>query len=1342
MKKSKLATAFLTITLGIGTGVIDGGYYLSTPILAHAAAKKNVSAEANDQSDFKWQYNTTDHTATLTGLNIWVGQSGHQPNVVIPDTVKDSSGAVYKVTSIGNDAFRYQDGMTSVVLPQYLTSIGKEAFPYLKDLTSVDFSQATQLKTIGDLAFVSLQQTTPLTIPDSVTSIGNSAFIYGKMSQVTLGKNVETIGDQAFLGMDNLSKLVLNAKLTTIGAQAFLYNKNITSVNFGDATSLKTINNGAFEYTGLSGSVSLNSPLQTIGNQAFAANKITSVTLPDTLTTIGDSAFVYNQIAGTIVIPKGVTAVGVQAFTGNKLSGVQVVGSPTIGSDAFSYNNITKLNGSTAKLPTSGAIGQSATITAEQATLKIGDLFDVDMNSKSSLDLSLTNLTNGVTYDAKTGVFDIPAGVKQFSFSWSLKDGGDIIYSGNYTVFREVPKIAAHPSTVYVGDNWSPKDNYDGQDFDKLTVTIKDSDGNTISNSDSVTGKAGDYTVTYAYGNDETSIIVSVVKRPLTYSLTGSQAVNYNGSVQQPTPGNYAVIFAGLNQGYTPKDGEIAVTNNSANPGTYPVTLTTKGQSSLDTEYGEKYALTATPSSASFTIVKAEAIASLASGTKAYDGNKVSQSGWQPTLTVTSDNSTVGTITLTPTEYDIKNDDSAVGSYDITLNQKGAAAVQQKYPNYTFTNLNNVHTTYTITSAKSTSTLSGGTKVYDGKTVSQTFEPTLTLKDSAGKTVDTLTLKYGQYTLDKNDSADVGKYTVKLSDSEIAAIQAKHKNYTFDNLKTISTTYTITPKAVTASLESGTKPYDGQTVTQGTWRPTLTLKDGNDVVKTITLSAGQYTVDNDSSAVGDYTVRLSADEIKALKSDTAYANYDLGDLASVTGKFSITAQSVKAELSGGSKIYDGKKVSESNFTPTLTLYDATGNVLANITIKPNQYTVQNDSANVGSYLITLTADEINAIKAAYPLYDVDGLKTVQSTYIITKQQGKSTLSGGSKVYDGKPIGDSNYRPTLTLIDANGKSVGTIQLIDGQYTIENNSGAAGTYTVRLSASEIAALNAQYPNYDFGLGNVTATFTITSPDNHGGGDNTGGGSDTPSDNNGGNDNTNPTPNVISKKGSAVYSIKKIGLYASKNFSKSSRLTWYTKKPRINRPMFVVTGYARDQKGNLRYKVRDVNHLSKTRNKTGYITANWQYVRAVYYQSKHTKITVINPRGVNGYKNPNQTGKVKNYKQGTVLKVRKIVSHNLTTRFVLDNGEYVTGNRKLVQMGRHGLPKTLKAKGAINRYSNAGLTKRNKHYAKSSHKVFKVYGFSYSHANSMTKHGTLRYRVAGGYITGNAKYVKLIK
>ncbi|WP_283680454.1 BspA family leucine-rich repeat surface protein, partial [Lentilactobacillus sp. Marseille-Q4993] len=144
-------------------------------------------------------------------------------------------------------------------------------------------------------------------------------------------------------------------------------------------------------------------------------------------------------------------------------------------------------------------------------------------------------------------------------------------------------------------------------------------------------------------------------------------------------------------------------------------------------------------------------------------------------------------------------------------------------------------------------------------------------------------------------------------------------------------------------------------------------------------------------------------------------------------------------------------------------------------------------------------------------------------------------------------------------------------------------------------------------------------------------------------------------ILPKGEVVYALKHIYLYQNVNFKKSDRVASYTKKPRIYRPMFVVTGYARSQNNVLRYKVRDVNHDSKTAGKTGYITANWNYVRPVYYQAKHKKLTVINPRGVNAYKNKNLTNKVKNYKQGTVLPVVNFVTHNLTTRYVLKNGQY---------------------------------------------------------------------------------------
>lgn len=236
------------------------------------------------------------------------------------------------------------------------------------------------------------------------------------------------------------------------------------------------------------------------------------------------------------------------------------------------------------------------------------------------------------------------------------------------------------------------------------------------------------------------------------------------------------------------------------------------------------------------------------------------------------------------------------------------------------------------------------------------------------------------------------------------------------------------------------------------------------------------------------------------------------------------------------------------------------------------------------------------------------------------------------------------------------------------------------------------------------------------------------------------TNNVPTNAAQKGAVVYAVNKIGLYSSPDFTKANRKGWYVKKPRVARPMFVVTGYERSQNGALRYRVRDVNHLSKTAGQTGYITANWKYVRPVYYAAKHSTITVINPRGVNAYRKANLTGKVKAYKQGTVLKVKGIVKHNLTTRYVLTNGNYVTANRKLVNMGRHKQVKAIKTKQTINRYRDVNLTKQNKRLAKN--KKLKVYNLDYSQKNDVTKHGTLRYRVAGGYITSNTKYVKVYR
>ena len=85
------------------------------------------------------------------------------------------------VTSIGNYAFYYCDGLTSVTIPSSVTSIGNYAFEGCSSLTTV-------------------------TIPASVKSIGDNAFSFCTgLTTVTIGSGVTYIGYNAFYGCGNVA---------------------------------------------------------------------------------------------------------------------------------------------------------------------------------------------------------------------------------------------------------------------------------------------------------------------------------------------------------------------------------------------------------------------------------------------------------------------------------------------------------------------------------------------------------------------------------------------------------------------------------------------------------------------------------------------------------------------------------------------------------------------------------------------------------------------------------------------------------------------------------------------------------------------------------------------------------------------------------------------------------------------------------------------------------------------------------------------------------------------------------------------------------------------------------
>ena len=123
---------------------------------------------------------------------------------------------------LGDYAFYFCSGLTSLTLPSGVTEIGDYAFSICSGLTSLTIpSSVTE---IGNSAFYCCSGLTSLTLPSSVTSIGTSAFFccYGLIS-LTIPSSVTAIGSRAFNDCSSLTSIyAYMEKLPETGSNLFL----------------------------------------------------------------------------------------------------------------------------------------------------------------------------------------------------------------------------------------------------------------------------------------------------------------------------------------------------------------------------------------------------------------------------------------------------------------------------------------------------------------------------------------------------------------------------------------------------------------------------------------------------------------------------------------------------------------------------------------------------------------------------------------------------------------------------------------------------------------------------------------------------------------------------------------------------------------------------------------------------------------------------------------------------------------------------------------------------------------------------------------------------------------
>ena len=346
-------------------------------------------------------------------------------NIVIPSMYNGM-----RVTSIGDSAFWYCSGLTSITIPDSVTSIGNRAFYNCTKLTSITISDS--VTSIGNYAFYNCGSLTSITIPGSVKGIDNYAFyacnkltsitvdpdnpnyasingilfnkamtelIYfpeGKIGAYTIPGSVTSIGNYAFYYCNKLTSITIPNSVTSIGNYAFYYCTKLTSVTIPD--SVTSIGSSAFSScTGLT-SVTIGNSVTSIGSSAFSScTGLTSVTIGNSVTSIGSNAFDSCYGLTSITIPDSVTSIGSNAFRGcSGLTSVTIGdGITSIEGNTFSgLTNLTSITiGKNVKAIEINSFQNCRNLKTIQFTGTIAEWNAINKNAYWNIDIPATKVT-------------------------------------------------------------------------------------------------------------------------------------------------------------------------------------------------------------------------------------------------------------------------------------------------------------------------------------------------------------------------------------------------------------------------------------------------------------------------------------------------------------------------------------------------------------------------------------------------------------------------------------------------------------------------------------------------------------------------------------------------------------------------------------------------------------------------------------------------------------------------------------------------------------------------------------------------------------------------------------
>lgn len=295
------------------------------------------AAEYTDEST-KYVYTVENNKANI------IRYEGEGTSLTIPSTIGG-----YAVEGIGDEAFKENQEVTSVIISEGISTIGISAFQSCENLQSVqipstitvwkedssynnsafegctgltELTLAEDLSTLGQRAFAGCTALEKVRIPSGITSFKDQVFAAcTKLAELELAEGIREMGYQAFINCSALTSVTIpstienwglvhtrNANAGTHGCQAFKYCTLLSEIHFTEG--LQTL----AEFQGIA-----NCPLiteidvpESVKNISYGfsnCENLKKITLHEGIEEIGESAFSACTALEEIWIPKSVTSI-------------------------------------------------------------------------------------------------------------------------------------------------------------------------------------------------------------------------------------------------------------------------------------------------------------------------------------------------------------------------------------------------------------------------------------------------------------------------------------------------------------------------------------------------------------------------------------------------------------------------------------------------------------------------------------------------------------------------------------------------------------------------------------------------------------------------------------------------------------------------------------------------------------------------------------------------------------------------------------------------------------------------------------------------------------------------